>query len=96
MQFSRFSYKRRVAKRKDLDETSITLMLEMEDISEDASSSPAKIQHETNRAVNPIHDKPASRLYHSLPGEPSGVELAEKTRSEMNPSKSGTGSPTND
>ena len=85
-----------MAKRKDLDETSITLMLEMEDISEDASSSPAKIQHETNRADNPIHDKPASRLYHSLPGEPSGVELAEKTRSEMNPSKSGTGSPTND
>ena len=85
-----------MAKGKNLEETSITLMLEMEDISEDASSSPAKIHHVTNRAVNPIHDKPASRLYHSLPGEPSGVELAEKTRSEMNPSKSGTESPTND
>ena len=49
-----------------------------------------QIQHETNGAVNPlIHDKPASRLYHSLPGEPSGVVLAKKTGSEMNPSKSG-------
>ena len=57
-------------------------------MTEDVSSSPAKIQHETNRAVNPIHDKPASRLYHSLPGEPSGVELAKTTRSKMNPSKS--------
>ena len=85
-----------MAKRKDLEETSITLMVEMEDISEDASSSPAKIQHETNRAVNAIHDKPTSRLYHSLPGEPSGVGLAKKTRSEMNPSKSGTGSPNDD
>ena len=37
-------------------------------------SSPAKIQHETNRA----DDKPVSRLYPSLPGEPSGVTLAEK------------------
>ena len=81
--FSKF-----VANRKDLEETSLTLMLEMEDISEDVSSSPAKIQHETNRAVNPIHDKPASRRYHSLPGEPSGVELAKKTKSEMNPSNS--------
>ena len=81
--FSKF-----VANREDLDETSLTLMLEMEDIREDASSSPAKIQHETNRAVNPIHDKPAPRLYHSLSGEPSGAALAKKTRSEMNPSKS--------
>ena len=55
----------------------------------DVSSSPAKIQHGTNRAVNPIHDKPVSRLYHSLPGEPSGVALAKKAGSEMNPSKSG-------
>ena len=77
-----------MANRKDLEETPITLMLEMDDISEDVSSSPAKIHHETNRAVNPIHDKPASRLYHSLPGEPSAVELAEKTKSEINPSKS--------
>ena len=77
-----------MANRKDLEETPITLMLEMDDISEDVSSSPAKIQRKTNRAVNPIHDKPASRLYHSLPGEPSGVTLAKKTRSEMNPSKS--------
>ena len=77
-----------LANREALEETSLTLMLEMEDISEDVSSSPAKIQHETNRAVNPIHDKPAPRLYHSLPGEPSGVALAKKTRSEMNPSKS--------
>ncbi|CAH3183376.1 unnamed protein product [Porites lobata] len=78
-----------VANQEDLEETPLTLMLEMEDIGEDVSSSPAKIQHETNRAVNPIHDKPASRLYHSLPGEPSGVALAKKTGSEMNPSKSG-------
>ena len=77
-----------MANRKDLEETPITLMLEMDDISDDVSSSPAKIQHKTNRAVNSIHDKPASRLYHSLPGEPSGVALAKKTRSEMNPSKS--------
>ena len=77
-----------MANRKDLEETPITLMLEMDDISENVSSSPAKIQHKTNRAVNPIHDKPASRLYHSLPREPSGVALAKKTRSEMNPSKS--------
>ena len=88
LQFSRFSFNRCEANRKDLEETPITLMLEMEDISEDVTSSPAKIQHKTNRAVNPIHDKPASRLYHSLPGEPSGVALAKKTRSEMNPSKS--------
>ena len=88
MQFSRFSFNRCVVNRKDLEETPITLMLEMDDISDDVSSSPAKIQHKTNRAVNPIHDKPASRLYHSLPGEPSGVALAKKTRSEMNPSKS--------
>ena len=82
--FSKF-----VANREDLEETSLTLMLEMEDIIEDVSSSPAKIQHETNRAVNPMRDKPASRLYHSLPGEPSGVALAKKTGSEMNPSTSG-------
>ena len=78
-----------MANGKDLEEMPITLNLEMEDISEDVSSSPAKIQHETNRAVNRIHDKPASRLYHSLPGKPSGVALAKKTGSEMNPSKSG-------
>ena len=78
-----------VANREDLEETPLTLILEMEDISEDVSSSPAKIQHGTNRAVNPIHDKPVSRLYHSLPGEPSGVALVKKAGSEMNPSKSG-------
>ena len=78
-----------VANREDLEETPLTLTLEMEDISGDVSSSPAKIQHETNRAVNPIHDKPASRLYHSLPGEPSGVALAKKTESEINAGKSG-------
>ena len=78
-----------VANREDLEETPLTLILEMEDISEDVSSSPAKIQHGTNRAVNPIHDKPVSRLYHSLPGESSGVALAKKAGSEMNPSKSG-------
>ena len=78
-----------MANREDLEETPLTLMLEMEDISGDVSSSPVKIQHGTNRAVNLIHDKPASRLYHSLPGEPSGVALAKKAASEMNPSKSG-------
>ncbi|KAM7425295.1 hypothetical protein ABFA07_023259 [Porites harrisoni] len=78
-----------VANREDLEETPLTFMLEMEERSEDVSSSPAKIQHGTNRAVNPIHDKPVSRLYHSLPGEPSGVALAKKAGSEMNPSKSG-------
>ena len=83
------SFSKCVANREGLEETPLTLMLEMEDISEDVSSSPAKIQHETNRAVNPIHDKPASCLYHSLPGEPSGVALAKKTGSELNPSKSG-------
>ena len=82
-------FKKCVANREDSEETPLTLTLEMEDISKDVSSSPAKIQHETNRAVNPIHDKPASRLYHSLPGKPSGVALAKKTGSEMNPSKSG-------
>ena len=78
-----------MANREDSEETPLTLTLEMEDISKDVSSSPAKIQHETNRAVNPIHDKPASRLYHSLPGEPSGVALAKKTGSEINAGKSG-------
>lgn len=42
---------------------------------QDVSSSPAKIQHKTNQA----NDKPASRCYPSIPGEPSGVTLAEKT-----------------
>ena len=48
--------------------------VEMVDISGDVSLSPANIQHETNRA----DDKPGSRLYPSLPREPSGVTLAEK------------------
>ena len=37
-------------------------------------SSPPKIKRETNRADG----KTASRLYPSLPGEPSGATLAEK------------------
>ena len=54
--------------------------VEVEDVSEDdSSSSPDKIQHEKNPAVNPIHDKPASRIYPSLPGEPYSVAFAEKT-----------------
>ena len=62
--------------------------VEVEDISEDdSSSSPDKIQHEENPAVNPIHDKPASRLYPSLSGEPSSVAFAEKT-DYTKPSKS--------
>ena len=54
--------------------------VEVEDVSEDdSSSSPDKIQHEKNPAVNPIHDKPASRIYPSLSGEPYSVAFAEKT-----------------
>ena len=44
-------------------------------------SSPPKIKRETNRADG----KTASRLYPSLPGEPSGATLAEKIN-ETNPS----------
>ena len=62
--------------------------VEVEDISDDdSSSSPDKIQHEENPAVNPIHDKPASRLYPSLSGEPYSVGFAEKTN-YTKPSKS--------
>ena len=54
--------------------------VEVEDVSEDdSSSSPDKIQHEKNPAVNPIHDKPASRIYPLLSGEPYSVTFAEKT-----------------
>ena len=62
--------------------------VEVEEISDDvSSSSPDKIHHETNPAVNPIHDKPASRLYPSLPGEKSGGALGKKTN-DTKPSKS--------
>ena len=62
--------------------------VEVEDISEDdSSSSPDMIQREKNPAVHPIHDKPASRLYPSLSGEPSSVAFAEKT-DYTKPSKS--------
>ena len=63
--------------------------VEMENRSEDVGpSSPDQIQHETNPSVNnPIYDKPASPLYPSLPGEPSGVALGEKTN-DTKPSKS--------
>ena len=63
--------------------------VEMESRSEDVgSSSPDQIQHKTNPSFNnPIYDEPASPLYPSLPGEPSGVALGEKTNITK-PSKS--------
>ena len=63
--------------------------VEMEDTGEDVGSSSAdQIQHKTNPSVNnPIYDKPASPLYPSLPGKPSGVALGKKTN-DTKPSKS--------
>ena len=63
--------------------------VEMESRSEDVGSpSPDQIQHKTNASFNnPIYDEPASPLYPSLPGEPSGVALGEKTNNTK-PSKS--------
>ena len=63
--------------------------VEMENRSEDVgSSSPDQIQHKTNRSFsNPIYDEPASPLSPSLPGDPSGVALGEKTN-DTKPSKS--------
>ena len=63
--------------------------VEMEDKSEDVGwSSPDQIEHKTNPSVNyPIYNKPASPLYPSLPGKPSGVALGKKTN-DSKPSKS--------
>ena len=63
--------------------------VDMEDTGEDVgSSSPDQIQHKTNPSVNnPIYVKPASPLYPSLPGKPSGVALGKKTN-DTKPSKS--------
>ena len=64
--------------------------VEMESRSEDVgSSSTDQIQHKTNASFNnPIYDEhAASPLYPSLPGEPSGVALGEKTNNTK-PSKS--------
>ena len=66
--------------------------VEMEEKSEDVgSSSPDQIEHKTNPSVsNPIYDKPASPIYPSLPGKPSGVALGKKTN-DTKPSKSELG-----